>query len=200
MERSSDLQCFPRAFLSMIQVTVALPSGRSEDLSVPASSKVEDLKTLARKSFGKNFLKLFTSEGRALTDSTESLQTAGIEDGDHLTVIAQPAKLAATKTAYAWWCFDDDQIVTGGDPNGGGDSSALQHHLRRVQQVRATHFAFAAILADGSIVTWGHRDFGGDSSVVRHKLRNVQQLRATHSTFAAILADGSVVTWGLPPM
>ena len=66
------------------------------------------------------------------------------------------------------------------------------------QQIHATHYAFAAILADGSVVTWGDPLRGGDSTGVRDQLRNVQQIHATHYAFAAILADGSVVTWGDP--
>ena len=65
-----------------------------------------------------------------------------------------------------------------------------------MQQIQATHHAFAAILADGSVVTWGNPDRGGDSSAVRDKLKGVQQIQRTSQAFAAILADGSVVTWG----
>ena len=66
-----------------------------------------------------------------------------------------------------------------------------------MQQVQATSYAFAAILADGSVVTWG-KHAGGDSSDVHDQLKNVQQIQATSFAFAAILADGSVVTWGNP--
>ena len=44
---------------------------------------------------------------------------------------------------------------TWGSPGVGADSSVVQDQLRSVQQVRATWWAFAAILADGSVVTWG---------------------------------------------
>jgi hypothetical protein len=56
--------------------------------------------------------------------------------------------------------------VTWGRPDDGGDSSEAQDQLKGVQQVKATDFAFAAILADGSVVTWGHPNSGGDSSAV----------------------------------
>ena len=65
-----------------------------------------------------------------------------------------------------------------------------------MEQIQATKFAFAAILADGSVVTWGHADYGGDSLAVQDQLCGVQQIQATTYAFAAILADGSVVTWG----
>ena len=67
-----------------------------------------------------------------------------------------------------------------------------------MQQIRATHNAFAAILADGSVVTWGDPDDGGDSSEVQDELTNVEHITGTSGAFAAILADGSVVTWGNP--
>ena len=74
---------------------------------------------------------------------------------------------------------------------------AVRDQLKGVQQIQATHRAFAAILADGSDVTWGDADYGGDSSAVRDQLTNVQQIQATwNGAFAAILEDGSVVTWG----
>ena len=61
----------------------------------------------------------------------------------------------------------------------GGDSSAVQDQLKGVQQIQATHGAFAAILEDGSVVTWGDANFGGDSSAVRDQLKGVQQIQAT---------------------
>ena len=78
----------------------------------------------------------------------------------------------------------------------GGDSGAVQHKLRNVQQIQASPFAFAAILADGSVVTWGRAADGGDSSVVQDLLRSVQQIQGSDCAFAAILGDGFVATWG----
>eukprot|EP00435_Cladocopium_sp_Y103_P001321 s3583_g1.t1 len=148
---------------------------------------------------------------------------AGIQDGDHITAIAQQkAQLAATGGAFALWRRGGDRVVTWGDtgcgrevsvvqailadgsvvawghPNDGGDSSAVQDQLSNVQQIQATDSAFAAILTDGSVTTWGDPDSGGDSSAVQDRLRNVQQIQSTARAFAAILADGSVVTWGDP--
>lgn len=42
---------------------------------------------------------------------------------------------------------------------------------RNVQQIYATQFAFAAILADGRVVSWGDPASGGDSSGVQDRLR-----------------------------
>ena len=79
----------------MLQVTVALPSGCSEEFSIAQSSKVGDLRVLAQKSFQRGFLRLVAADHHAL-DPTVSLQAAGLEDGDHLTAIVLEAKLAAT--------------------------------------------------------------------------------------------------------
>lgn len=182
----------------MIRVNVALPSGRNESLSVHLSSSVKDLRILAQKSFGQSFLKLITPEGHALVDSLGSLQTAGIQDGDHLTAVAQQAKLAATEQAFALWCCGGDRLLTWGNRHFGGHSAAVQEQFRGVQQVGATSAAFAAILADGSVTTWGNPGVGRDSSAVRQQLKNVQHVQSTNYAFAAVLADGSVVTWGIP--
>ena len=175
----------------MLQVYVSFPSGSGETLSLPEHSKVGNLELLARKAFSKGFLQLVTVEGRVLTDPEESLQAAGVQDGEHLTAVAQRTILAASPAAFALWCCGDDQIVAWGDFESGG-CGKLQ--LRNVQQVQATtNGAFAAILADGSVDAWGEPDYGGDGSAVRDQLRNVQQLQATAGAFAAILADQSVV-------
>jgi hypothetical protein len=131
-----------------------------------------------------------------MVDPTESLQAAGLQEGDHLTAVATPVKVAATRGAIALWCYGGNQVVTRGDRTSGGDSSGVKDQLKGVQQVHATCHAFAAILADGSVVTWGGRNSGGDSSGVKDQLKGVQQVEATVRAFAAILADGSVVTRG----
>ena len=48
-----------------------------------------------------------------------------------------------------------------------------QDLLRNVQQIYATHHAFAAILADGTVVTWGNPEYGGDSSTVQDQFSYV---------------------------
>ena len=42
----------------MLQVNVALPNGHAELLAFPPSSTVQDLKTAAKRAFGKKFLRL----------------------------------------------------------------------------------------------------------------------------------------------
>ena len=139
----------------MLQFTVALPSGRSEEFSLEPSSKVGDLRVLAQRAFQLGFLRLVAAD-HSVVDPTKSLQDAGLEDGDHLTAIAVEAKVAATARAFALFCPGGDRVVTWGDPRCGGDSSQVQDRLKGVRQVQATlEGAFAALLADGSVVTWG---------------------------------------------
>eukprot|EP00435_Cladocopium_sp_Y103_P062881 s551_g24.t1 len=182
--------------LRMLRVHVSFPSGSGETLSIPEHSKVGDLKLLAQKTFGKGFLKLVRGDGHVLTDLKESLQAAGLRDGETLTAVVQKINIASTDLAFALWCCGGSKVVAWGKPQRGGDCSAVQDQLRNVQQ--ATHGAFAAILANGSVVTWGDPDHGGDSSVMQDQLRNLKQVQATGGAFAAILADGSVVAWGDP--
>jgi hypothetical protein len=98
----------------MIQVQVALPSGKRKTLAIEESSKVGDLKILAQKTFGQGFLGLVTALGHVLNDPARSLQSAGIQDGDHITAVVHQAKLAATESAFALWCCGGDRLVTWG--------------------------------------------------------------------------------------
>jgi hypothetical protein len=84
----------------MFQVTVALPSGRSDTFSIPESSKVGDLRVLAQNSFQLGFLRLVAAD-HSVVDPRKSLRTAGLKDGDHLTAIAIEGKIAATERAFA---------------------------------------------------------------------------------------------------
>ena len=183
----------------MLQVNVALPSGKRKHLAVPESSKVRDLQVLAQESFGLRFLRLVNVQGQAFKDPTKTLQTVGIEEGSDLTAVAQEErKLSATAEAFALWYRGAHRIITWGNPVFGGNSSTVQEKLRNVQQVQAAASAFAAILADGSVVTWGNPYGGGDSSAMQNQLCSVQQVQSTEYAFAAILADASVITWGNP--
>ena len=179
---------------SMLQVKVALTSGRSETLSLPESSKVGDLKLLAQRFLGRRFFKLVTGDGQVLDE--ELTLHAAVEDGGQLSAIVQQAKLAATGKAFALWCYGGSSIVTWGSPDHGADTSTVQDQLKNLQQIQATGGAFAALLGDGSVVTWGSSHAGGDSFAVQDQLENVQQVEGTDYAFAAILSDGSVVTWG----
>ena len=180
----------------MFHVNVALPNGHAELLTFLPSSTVQDLRTTAQRAFGKKYLRLVTAKNRVLVDPDKALKEEEIQDGECLTALVLQAQVAATRSAFALWCRGDSAIVTWGDASFGGDSSAVRDQLRGVQQIQASHYALAAILADGSIVTWGDRCYSGDSTGVRDQLRGVQQIRATWRAFAAILEDGSVVTWG----
>ena len=149
----------------MKQIAVAFPSGRGERLLIPESSNVGDLRTLAQETFGQGFVKLVTANGVILTDATESLQAAGLEDGDHVTALAVEPILAASGGAFALCIRGGDRVVTWGRPAEGGDSSAVQGKLRGVQQIAATNQAFAAMLEDGSLVTWGNSDPTGFAAI-----------------------------------
>ena len=165
---------------AMLQVHVSFPSGCGKTLALPQDSTVGELKVLVPKSFRQGFLKLVTEKGHALTNPEDSLLTAGIQEGAHLTVVAQQPKVAATAGAFAIWCCGDHGIVTWGSPEFGGNSSAVQDQLKHVRQVQATGGAFAAILANGSVVTWGDQSYGGDSSAVQDQLKDVQRVQGTH--------------------
>eukprot|EP00435_Cladocopium_sp_Y103_P039060 s1822_g10.t1 len=83
--------------------------------------------------------------------------------------------------------------------SGRGDATRARDEARQnVLHIEATHYSFAAVLADRSVVTWGDRRSGGDSRRVQHQLRNVWKIHATHFAFTAICGDGTVVTWGNP--
>ena len=178
----------------MLRINASLPSGRNENLFIPQSSKVGDLRILAQKSFGQGFLRLVTADGLVL-DPLESVQQAGIEGGDHLTALALQVNMATTANAFALWLSGGNRVLTWGDPKEGGDCSQVQE-LRNVKHVQGTDGAFAAILEGGSVVTWGSPGAGGDSSLVQDQLRTVKQIQSTSFAFAAILEDGSLVSWG----
>ena len=180
----------------MIQLTVALPNGHAELLTLLPSSTVQDVRTKAQRAFGKKHLKLITAKNRVLVDPAKTLEEAEIEDGECLTALVLQPQLAAARMAFALLCHGDSAIVAWGRADCGGDSSAVGDQLRGVRQIQATIGAFAAILEDGSVVTWGDANSGGDSSVDQDQLKGVQQIQATIGAFAAILEDGSVVTWG----
>ena len=136
----------------MIQINVALPSGHSENFSVPQSCRAGDLKILAQKSLGKGFL----DWGRRVGIRRDF----GRWFGGHL---GQPKgwrqvrgpRSAEECTAGQGYCtrhgafaaiLADGSVVTWGDPSCGGNSSAVQDQLRSVQKVEATWNSFAGIL------------------------------------------------------
>ena len=149
----------------MLQINVVLPNGHAEALSLLPSSTVRGLRTEAQQALRKKYLRLITAKNRVLVDFEQTLEEAEIEDGECLTALVLQPQLAATQSAFALWCHGDSAVVTWG--NYGGDCSEVRDQLKGVQQIEATHYAFAAILEDGSVVTWGHAQHGGDSSAVR---------------------------------
>ena len=180
--------------VNTLHLNVSLPSGRSASLSLPHEGTVLDLKLAAQQSLGQALLRLAAPDGRLL-DPKKHLQDSGLQDGDSITAVAQELKAAATESTVVLWC-PGGGVVTWGRSDIGGDSARVRDQLKNVQQIHATHSAFAAILADGSVVTWGDPNNGGDSTRVRDQLKNVRQIHATGGAFAALLADGGVITWG----
>eukprot|EP00435_Cladocopium_sp_Y103_P061451 s1007_g23.t1 len=144
---------FCAAVSSMLHVNISFPSGSGETLLLPEHSKVADLKLLAQKTFKRGFLKLVTVEGHVLTNLTDSLQAAGVQDGDRLTAVAQRANLSATDEAFALWCCGGNKVVTWGDRFCGGDCSAVQDQLRNVAQIQATSVKFQklGVLRESSV-------------------------------------------------
>ena len=110
-----------------------LTSGCSESPSISESSKVGDLKTLAQKPFGHGFSRLVTAEASILRDPMQTLQAAGLQDGDQLTANVGELKLASTEDAFSLWCCGGDGVVTWGHLVVTADSSAVQDQLRSVQ-------------------------------------------------------------------
>eukprot|EP00435_Cladocopium_sp_Y103_P023793 s80_g5.t2 len=173
---------------------IVLPSGRYEIVAVPQDSRVFALKEAAQRALQQGFLRLVADDVRL--DGMQTLEACGLRDGDSLTAVALPTRVAATERAFAMWCPGGDRIVTWGDPAYGGGSFEAHERFRTVQHVQATHRAFAAILGDGRVIAKGDAGYGGDSSRVQDRLRSVQKLVSTLRAFAAILENGSVVTWG----
>ena len=96
----------------MLRLNLALPSGKLKHLEVAEFSKVGDLKALAQQSLGHRFLSLITVCGKILPDPEESLQAAGLQDGDHLMVVCLRAQHAATQRLFALWCCGGERIIT----------------------------------------------------------------------------------------
>ena len=60
-------------------------------------------------SLRQGFLKLITAEGHVLTNPEISLQAAGVQEEEHLTVVAQQTKATHTGQAFALWCSGGNQ-------------------------------------------------------------------------------------------
>jgi len=83
----------------MLQLNVALPSGRSETFSLLQSSKVGDLRVLAQTSFHCGFLRLVTANIDTL-DPGESLQAAGLQDEDPSDSHCHTSKGSSNRSSY----------------------------------------------------------------------------------------------------
>eukprot|EP00435_Cladocopium_sp_Y103_P060394 s390_g22.t1 len=178
----------------LLGLRVVLPSGRCEDVTLEGGSRISDLKIAAQQSLGQGFLRLIAPDG-CMLDPRASVEDCGLRDGDVVSAVASEPRLGATYGAFALWCSGCGKVVTWGHRPSGGDSEKVQDLLENVEQIQATHRAFAAILTDGGVVAWGDAEYGGKCPP-GDRLRNVRQIQATQFAFAAILSDERVVTWG----
>lgn len=124
----------------MFQLHVVLASGRGAAVSLSQSSTVFDLEVAAQEALGQRFLKLIGPGGRLLYRE-ESLQEAGFEEGDAVTVTAVTQRLHI-------WRHRVTRSFCGG-PEVATLSLAANGFLRcgpwNVQQIQATMAAFAAL-------------------------------------------------------
>ena len=120
------------------------------------------------------FFRLVTSKGWLLSDPLETIQSAGVQDGDSVTAVAQQERLAATQKAFAAFLVDG-RVVGWGDPASGGHCSRVQNEVTNVHQIQSTEAAFSAILGEGRV----YNIF-------------LQMRGRTTGAFAAIVGDGRV--------
>eukprot|EP00439_Symbiodinium_sp_Y106_P049798 s1309_g6.t1 len=196
-----------------VTVEVRLLSGRTATIEADLDEELEALILEAQTALDVTKGRLVDSSGSVL-DAGALIRDTPVQNGDSLMLQISPVQTCRNERAFAA-ILGDASVVTSGVSQLGGDSSAVQSQLKNVQQIQATHAAFAAILGDGSdqlknvqhvqanqrafaailgdgsVVTWGYADHGGDISAVRAQLTNVQQIQATGYAFAAILGDGS---------
>eukprot|EP00438_Fugacium_kawagutii_P013437 Skav230508 [mRNA] locus=scaffold2083:226202:228426:+ [translate_table: standard] len=89
---------------NLLQLYVCLPSGQSVSVELPRKGCcVGDLKMAAQRSLEKGFLRLARLDGRLLKPS-ESLQDAALQNGEYISAVVRPPKIAATRQAFALWC------------------------------------------------------------------------------------------------
>ena len=170
-----------------LAIDVSLLSGRTASVEAEPDESVAVLNSRAQKT-------LVVGSGRLLDSSAgilraaATLEESGLQSGAALTL-----QLSSTVRTNIAAC-----AAILGEWGGGGDCCALEQQLllKDVCQIRASGWANAFVLDDGSVVTTGAADSGGDSSDVQHQLMDVKQIQASEEAFAAILGDGSVVTWG----
>ena len=86
---SWEESCF--GSLWMLRVGMSFASGSGEPLLLPELSTLRDLKLLAQRSLGQSFPKLVTVDGQVLSKPKDTLQDAGVQDGEHITALVQQA-------------------------------------------------------------------------------------------------------------
>ena len=132
--------------------------------------------------------------GHVLTNLEDSLQAAGVREGDHLTAVAQQVNISASTQAFALWCCGGSKILTWGNPEYGADCSLVQDQLKNVLQIQATSGAFK------------QRSWQMDQPLpraiqtIQTGTSRVTALQFRMSAFLLILADGSVVAWVIQSM
>ena len=103
VDLSSFLECFELTYCSRV-----VPEKLSRSLNAP---KWGTSNFWPKKTFGKGFLKLVTEDGHALTNPMDSLQAAGVQDGQDRTAVVQQIKVASTDSAFAVWCCGGNGVV-----------------------------------------------------------------------------------------
>ncbi|CAJ1449302.1 unnamed protein product [Effrenium voratum] len=129
----------------LLRFHVSLPSGRCEVVSLSSGSTIGDLKLAAQQALARGFLRLAGPDGRVL-ELGDTVEGAGLGDGDSITAVAWRTRLAATQRAFALWGVGSDS-VTWGPGIFGGDSRRVASQLVKVQEIFATDGAFAAMAA-----------------------------------------------------
>lgn len=87
----------------MIQVPVALASGRCETVMLSESATISEVKANIQERLGQCFLGLAAPDGRLL-GQTDSVRASGLEIGKPLTAIALQPKVTGTLAALAMCC------------------------------------------------------------------------------------------------
>ena len=87
----------------MIQVPVALASGRCETVMLSESATISEVKANIQERLGQCFLGRAAPDGRLL-GQTDSVRASGLEIGKPLTAIALQPKVTGTLAALAMCC------------------------------------------------------------------------------------------------
>ena len=133
-----------------MEVNVCLSSGRSCSVTLPSQATVHELKAEVQGKLNLRFLRL--AFGGQLLDLSSTLSDVGVRDGDSISAIVQPLKLASTHGAFTCYVAGRTAIAWG-YPSQGGDTSQVQEQLVGIRQIEGAERAFAAVLGGGSVVT-----------------------------------------------